>query len=168
MFFDAARVLKEKKVPFYTDVITYNPCEKKEDLEMTLDVLLKLPHPYELCINKLYVLPGTELNDTLSGMTIDEGQERMFRYYSSLFWIASYFDLSKGLVRLIQKAGIFEKYPQALKPLLVSIRAIAKAVSLVDNTLTGIREVKYKLPAPADLLHRKTGHRKEGPAKTTG
>src|SRR2546421_4731383 len=39
LYLKTVRVCKELGIPFYSDVITYNPYEEEEDLQKTLDVL---------------------------------------------------------------------------------------------------------------------------------
>ena len=118
LYLEAARILRSMDIGFYTDVIAYNPLEKKDDLESTLDVLLEIPQPYDLCINKLYVLPGTKLYEQLADYEIDKNKFLMFSYYSALFQISSYFKNAKILIRVIKSVYIFSRYPALLKPIL--------------------------------------------------
>ncbi len=118
LFLETASIIRSEGLSFYTDVITYNPLEKKDDLERTLEVLLELPQPYDVCINKLYTLPGTELHKKLPLFDISGEKEKMFRYYSALFLLASYFRCARYLIRIIKACGIFEKHPAFLRPLL--------------------------------------------------
>jgi radical SAM superfamily enzyme YgiQ (UPF0313 family) len=126
LLLDAARALREKGLSFYTDVITYNPRETKEDLERTLGLLLDLPQPYEICVNKLYLLPGTELHERLSAAGTGELNKDMFRFYTGLFWLSSYFKTGRILVSIVKATGIFEKYPVLLKPVLITARLFGK------------------------------------------
>lgn len=94
----AAASITSLGLSFYTDVITYNPAEDVDDLEDTLSTLLKLPQPYDICVNKLYLMPGTELSEKIKRIQLDKAKTRLFDYYSSLFWIASYFRCSRKIV----------------------------------------------------------------------
>lgn len=125
LFLEAANILRSMNLTFYTDVITYNPLEKREDLEYTLKFLLDLPQPYDICVNKLYILPGTELSKELKGIEpdrdasgISKDANRIFDYYSRLFWLASYFKNSATVINFIKSIRIFERYPVLLKPVL--------------------------------------------------
>ena len=46
---------------FYTDIITYSPFEREEDLAATVSVLGDIPAPRDVYINKLYVLKNTRI-----------------------------------------------------------------------------------------------------------
>ncbi|MBF0217327.1 MAG: radical SAM protein [Candidatus Omnitrophica bacterium] len=126
MLLDAARILRENNLSFYTDVITYNSLETKEDLEKTLGVLLDLPQPYEICINKLYLLPGTELYNRTASPGMDDIKKNMFRFYTGLFLLAGYFKCSRALINAVKAIGIFEKDPVVLAPVLYLARFFGK------------------------------------------
>jgi hypothetical protein len=59
LFLKTAWLCRELSIKFYTDVIAYNPYEEVEDLRRTLDVLMEMGGGFGLCVNKLFVLPGT-------------------------------------------------------------------------------------------------------------
>jgi radical SAM superfamily enzyme YgiQ (UPF0313 family) len=114
----AADVMRAMDISHYVDVITYNPEERKEDLELTLDVLLRFPRPYDICVNKLYVTAGTELAGWFKGAQPEIADKRMFDYYASLFWLSSYFTCSRQIVHAIESLPFFGSHPFALKPIL--------------------------------------------------
>jgi radical SAM superfamily enzyme YgiQ (UPF0313 family) len=122
LFLKTARICKELEISFYTDVITYSPYEEEEDLEQTLDVLMAVKGGFGLCVNKLFVLPGTHLAQQmkLDGLVIaDSAKDRMFNYYCRLFWISSFSKFSGPLIRLIQKVRLFRRHPEMLNPAVI-------------------------------------------------
>ena len=123
LFLKTARLCKELNISFYTDVITYNPYEEEEDLKKTLAVLIAMQGGFDMAVNKLFVLPGTQLNQKMShdGLIISEiaKKERLFNYYCRLFWIASFTRHSQVIINLIETMRIFKKYPQLLNPALL-------------------------------------------------
>lgn len=111
-FLKTAHTLKSLKIGFYVDVITYNPFEKEEDLESTLRVLSRLPRPFGLAVNKLYVLKGTKIYDLIRNRAEKKEaliSDRVFTYYSRLFWLTT--RCSEGFVTFIQRVRIFKHLP---------------------------------------------------------
>jgi anaerobic magnesium-protoporphyrin IX monomethyl ester cyclase len=122
LFLHTADVCKRLRLPFYTDVITYNPYENEEDLRQTLDVLVEIGGGFDMCINKLFVLPGTKMAQQMKvdGMVAgDNSRDRMFNYYCRLFWIASMTSRARPLVNAIERVGVFKRKPELLNPLFV-------------------------------------------------
>lgn len=122
LFLHTADVCKRLGLPFYTDVITYNPYEEEEDLRHTLDVLVSIGGGFDMCINKLFVLPGTKMAEQMKidGKVVgDDSRDAMFNYYCRLFWISSMTSRSKQLIDAIQHVGVFRKQPALLNPLMV-------------------------------------------------
>jgi len=122
LFLKTVRVCKELDIPFYSDIITYNPYEQEEDLKKTLDVLMEMGGGFSMCINKLFVLPGTKLAEQMEkdGLTVgDASRDSMFNYYCRLFWIASFSPYSPQFIRLIHRIGLFRRHPALLNPLQV-------------------------------------------------
>ena len=81
LFLKTVRLCGKIRLHFYTDIITYNPYEQESDLEDTLDVLLDMGGRFELCINKLFALPGTRLAERMArdGVTLgDTSRDRLF------------------------------------------------------------------------------------------
>ncbi len=117
LFLKTIRKCRSLGVVFYTDVITFNPYEEESDLDKTLDVLLQVGGPYGLCINKLFVLPGTSLADQMrrDGMQPEDGsRNRLFGYYCRLFSIASLSPFSGWVARLARRFDIFRRRPALL------------------------------------------------------
>jgi radical SAM superfamily enzyme YgiQ (UPF0313 family) len=122
LFLHTASVCKRLGLPFYTDVITYNPYEEEEDLRKTLDVLVNIGGGFDMCVNKLFILPGTKMAEQLKvdGVAIgDSSRDRLFNYYCRLFWITSMSRRAGQLVHLIEKVRVFRRRPELLSPLLV-------------------------------------------------
>ncbi|MAG56488.1 MAG: hypothetical protein CMJ83_09370 [Planctomycetes bacterium] len=118
-FLETARVCKELGIPYYTDVITYNPYEEEEDLRQTLDVLHEMRGGFSMCINKLFVLPGTKMAEDMKrdGITVGDGsRDSLFNYYCRLYWITSFTRHSKLVVGIIERMRIFRRYPWLLNP----------------------------------------------------
>ena len=75
-------------VIFYADVITGNPYETVTDLRATLSVLAAMPKPFHLCVNRLYLIPGTQLAARAKKKNNRLPAAR-FSAYARLFWLAS-------------------------------------------------------------------------------
>lgn len=119
LFLYAAKVCRELNINFYTDVITYNPYEEEEDLVHTLDVLMGMGGGYEMAINKLFVLPGTEMAKRMERDNIiiaDSSKDKLFNYYCRLYWITSFKSNLKPTINFIQKFPIFKQYPSLVNP----------------------------------------------------
>ncbi len=117
LFLKTIRLCRSLGVGFYTDVITFNPYEEESDLQKTLDVLLDIKGPYGLCINKLFVLPGTPLTEQMrrDGKTIEDGSRNdLFGYYCRLFSIASWSPFSSWVVRLVKRFDVFRRHPSLI------------------------------------------------------
>jgi len=115
LFLKTIRLCRSLGIVFYTDVITFNPYEEIDDLERTLDVLLEIQGPYGLCINKLFVLPGTPLAEQMvrDGMEIKDGDRtELFGYYCRLFSIASLSKYSAPVVGLLRRVGMLRRRPE--------------------------------------------------------
>ncbi len=122
LFLKAGKKCKELKITFYTDVITYNPYEQEDDLKKTLDALLDLNGSFRISVNKLFILPGTKLAEKIKDDGYDLKNlagEKLFDYYSRLYWIATSEHGSRFVVRIIQKLFFFKKHPNLINPLLI-------------------------------------------------
>jgi hypothetical protein len=146
----AADIIRSLDVSHYVDVITYNPEEHKEDLESTLDVLLRFPRPYDICVNKLYVTAGTELAEWFKGAQPKIADTRMFDYYASLFWLSSYFKCSRQIVHAIKSLPFFGSHPFALKPFLY----VSWLIRIADR---GRRKLKRVARAAIRRREKETG-----------
>ncbi|HET7617994.1 MAG TPA: radical SAM protein [Vicinamibacterales bacterium] len=119
LFLHTAAVCKQLGIAFYTDVITYNPYEEEEDLRRTLDVLTEIGGGFEMCINKLFVLPGTKMAQQMAaeGKPIENGsRDKLFNYYCRLYWITSFTRHSKKLIGFVERMPIFRRRPELLNP----------------------------------------------------
>ena len=117
LFLKTIRLCRSLGVGFYTDVITFNPYEEESDLQKTLDVMLEMKGTYGLCINKLFVLPGTPLAEQMrkDGKEIKDGdREDLFRYYCRLFSIAALSSFSGALIRFVTRFSVFRRHPDLL------------------------------------------------------
>jgi radical SAM superfamily enzyme YgiQ (UPF0313 family) len=130
LFLKTIRLCRSLGVVFYTDIITFNPYEEASDLEKTLDALLDIKGPYGLCINKLFVLPGTPLAEQMrrDGKAIEDGARNgLFAHYCRLFTIASLSAFSRPVVRVVQRFDIFRR-----QPALVNMAAIEFGFRVVN------------------------------------
>jgi radical SAM superfamily enzyme YgiQ (UPF0313 family) len=115
-YIETAQKLEDLGIGFYTDVITYNPFEKEEDLKSTLDILLQIPTPLIVFINKLYILKNTSISkiyNTAKPSELNKTPERLFDYYARLFWF-SFFE-GRRFVWFCQKIKIFRFFPSLLR-----------------------------------------------------
>ncbi|PKL84543.1 MAG: hypothetical protein CVV22_12440 [Ignavibacteriae bacterium HGW-Ignavibacteriae-1] len=124
LFLKAARFCKKLDIKYYTDVITYNPYEQEEDLKQTLEVLLDMQGNFTICVNKLFVLPGTKLAEQMQidGMDLsDTSRDTLFNYYCRLYWITSSSYFSRPVIRTLEKIPILKKHPELINPLLIKV-----------------------------------------------
>ena len=139
LFLRTVWLCKTYDIDFYTDVITFNPYEEERDLQDTLEVLLDAEGAYGLCVNKLFVLPGTPLAERLAGdgkKLDDPARDALFGYYSRLFWIASFSPLSKWALRIIQRRNLFRRKPHWIPMgLLDWLLPVASEVHRVVNVI---------------------------------
>ena len=144
LFLHTADVCRQLGLKFYTDVITYNPYEEEADLKQTLDVLMDISGEFEMCINKIFVLPGTKMAEQMKKDGKQIGASAMdptFNYYSRLFWMASFGKRSRGLVKFIERTPFFKRNEWLVNPAMVE---------WATNPVAGLRSAaKYVLPAKA-------------------
>jgi len=122
LFLFTAELCKRLGIVFYTDIITYNPYEEEEDLEKTLDVLLDLGGGYEMCVNKLFALPGTRFAEQMKRDGLQVGaspKDSMFDYYCRLFWMTSYRRGARAAVNFVRSVPLFRRHPWLVNPVLV-------------------------------------------------
>lgn len=136
MYIQTARILKEMKIDYYVDIITYNPFENEEDLLATLDVLKEIPHPYWLSVNKLFIAKNTEICHLLGELLNKKERESLaddcFGYYTRLFFLSRFNHFGKHLVAFIQKMRVFRKFPRLLNVpilLIAILKPIAKRIT---------------------------------------
>jgi len=120
-----AAALHSLKIDYYVDVITHNPLETEEDLKTTLAVLLELPKPYWLCLNRLSVIDGTDISLMMNPGLKERAKQRdlrqLFDYYSRLYWLAPFTSVHKHTITTIQKINFFKRYPRFINPLFLNL-----------------------------------------------
>ena len=91
-------------------MITYNPFETEQDLQKTLDVPADLPKPFNLDVNKLYILKGTEI-DTIAQeqKLVVQVPEHVFDLYVRLFFLTRWSRIGAALPRLISRGSLFKR-----------------------------------------------------------
>src|SRR5262249_1019091 len=153
LFLKTIRLCRSLGIVFYTDVITFNPYEEETDLETTLSVLLEMEGPYGLCINKLFILPGTPLAEQMrrDGKTVeDRSRDDLFAYYCRLFSIVSLSAFSAPGARLVQRFSIFRRHPD-----LIHMRSLEFGFRIVNGLHRRARLAadlwkSRRTPPPAD------------------
>ncbi|MBN2142286.1 B12-binding domain-containing radical SAM protein [Candidatus Woesearchaeota archaeon] len=120
-FLKTARRLKELHINYYVDTITYNPFENKEDLEETLRILREIPKPFELCVNKLYVMKNSEIEKMISSSkaTISRKKRQMFDFYARLFWLTNTSEEHLRMIPFVKAVRLFRAFPTAFNPLVL-------------------------------------------------
>jgi anaerobic magnesium-protoporphyrin IX monomethyl ester cyclase len=110
VYLESAELLHAEGITIYTDVITYNPFETEQDLQKTLDVLADLPKPFNLDVNKLYILKGTEI-DTIAReqKPVVQVPEQVFDLYARLFFLTRWSSIGAALAKLISRGSLFKR-----------------------------------------------------------
>jgi len=118
MFLKVANRLKELKIDFYVDVITYNPFEEEEDLKATLNLLEEIPKPFSLSVNKLNVMNGCKIKELIENKKpkISNEKNKLFNYYARLFWLTNTSKHNSFFIKLFQRYKLFYKYPFLINP----------------------------------------------------
>lgn len=116
-YLETARRLDSLGIRFYTDIITYNPFETEDDLKATLDILLQIPKPLTIFMNKLYILKNTTISQLAQSSQnrykMNSVSNRLFAYYARLFWFS--FTENRELVQFCQKVKVFKFSPFVLR-----------------------------------------------------
>jgi radical SAM superfamily enzyme YgiQ (UPF0313 family) len=125
LMMQTAAALQSYRIDYYVDVITHNPFETEEDMKATLDVLLELPKPYWLCLNKLYVIIGTDISSMMTPRIRELAKKRevrrLFDYYSRLYWLSPFTRVHKHTAAVLQKINFFKRFPRLINPLLLNL-----------------------------------------------
>jgi radical SAM superfamily enzyme YgiQ (UPF0313 family) len=110
VYLESAELLHAEGIKISTDVITYNPFETEQDLQKTLDVLADLPKPFNLDVNKLYILKGTEI-DTIAReqKPVVQVPEQVFDLYARLFFLTRWSRIGAALARSISRGSLFKR-----------------------------------------------------------
>ena len=153
LFLQTVRVCKNLSIPFYSDIITYNPYEEEEDLRKTLNVLLEMGGGFSMCINKLFVLPGTKMAQQMriDGLAVsDPRKDSLFNYYCRLFWISSFSRHAPYFVWALDKIPIFRRRPQLLNPLMVkAVMNPSWASSRLKKQVSSLIKKTVRVGSPA-------------------
>jgi radical SAM superfamily enzyme YgiQ (UPF0313 family) len=157
LFLKTIRMCRSLGVGFYTDIITFNPYEEEGDLDRTLEVLLEMKGPFGLCINKLFVLPGTPLAEQMrrDGKTLEEGARAgLFAWYCRLFSIACLSEFSGTAVRLVKRLRVFRRHPGWIP--MPAFEFVFRIVNAVDRRVRRPRPSRVRDGQPeaaaADLV----------------
>lgn len=128
---NATRILKECKITTYYDLILDNPYETKEDMEKGIQMLLKIPRPYNLNIYSLINFPKTDLTErfivdkvidredatkalTQWRMSLKFKRSKDHLFYNSLVTLLSKNFVPLGLIKMISRSTFLKKYPKVL------------------------------------------------------
>lgn len=145
----SARILHKYKINCEYDVIIDNPLETNENSRETLNLLLKLPRPFELLTPTLTHFPETKLTNFLLEKRIisendveDQKQESYERWTPSLdlrrnkknlFWDNLYYLAKKkhippGFVIWLSHINFLKRYP---KPLTLLLRLTSSEINTI-------------------------------------
>ena len=137
---------KSRLVPKRYHVILDNPWETTDDLQETLDLILKLKHPYNLCIGSLVLFPATPLHDRAvsDGFIEDEGSQ-VYRkpfykprhtYLNLLITLCDFPLMPTAAIKLLRKPAFVKAlHRPGLEPL---YRLVFKATNAARLGLKGI------------------------------
>ncbi len=125
LFYLTAEKLRSLKIDYYVDIITFNPFEKREDLEATLKILLELPKPHWLCVNKLYIVEGTDIARMVAHLSREDLEkqlpEKVTQLYARLFWLSAFTRFYKRLILAVRHRRIFEKIFCRMNPFFLNL-----------------------------------------------
>lgn len=128
---EAVRILKKYKISSSYDIILDNPMEKETDFSETLDLLLKIPRPFDLHLYSLINFPQTKLTKKLINdgiikgeesikalgqwrMSFDYERDRKNLFWNSLIFLTSKNYVPKQLIRLLSKSNFLKFHPSFL------------------------------------------------------
>lgn len=121
------------------DVIMDNPLETEDDRRATLDLLLRLPRPFELHTHSLTHFPATDLTKLLleRGLirtediedrkqmsylrwtpSLDLRRDRENLFWDNLYYMASKRSFPEGLIRRLSRSRLLKSWPAPLTQLL--------------------------------------------------
>ncbi|MFN7971953.1 MAG: radical SAM protein [Acidobacteriota bacterium] len=132
-------------------VILDNPWEGKDDLLETLDLILKLKRPYNLCIGSLVLFPATPLHDRAvkEGIIKDEGSQ-IYRkpfykprhtYLNLLICLCDFPLMPLAAIRILRKRALVDALQrESLEPI---YRLIFKATNAARLGLKGVQAVTH-------------------------
>jgi len=151
LFLETAGLCKDLGISFYTDVITYNPYETEDDLLATLDVLLEIQPPFNLCVNKLFILPGSQLSKRASDEALGPRgtvSDSTFNYYARLYWLASSSSKAVHWIQILDRWAGLKQRPYLVNPAV--IRTVLSATSTIAHRWRRLRSAALttRLPSP--------------------
>ncbi len=84
LFLETTELVHKYDIAGYYDVILDNPYEREEETEQTLEVLLKIPKPFQLQIFSLCFFQGTEIYQRAKrdGITIEDPSKKDYLRYT--------------------------------------------------------------------------------------
>jgi anaerobic magnesium-protoporphyrin IX monomethyl ester cyclase len=148
----AARAIRASGVRAGYQVILDDPVSTSDDKRRLLDLLLELPHPYEMVLFSLTVYPGSTLADDLKArdmindQDIEGEQTKVFRQFrvdlsyprptEDRFWTALYVMVSKPFIPKCLLRGIARSRFLNRHPLPVTL--LAYATNVLKLGLMGI------------------------------
>jgi hypothetical protein len=110
VYLESAELLHAEEINISNDVITYNPFETEQDLQKTLDVLAELPKPFNLDVNKLYILKGTEIDTIVREQKpVAQVPEQVFGMCARLFFLTRWSKTGAALAKSISRGTLFER-----------------------------------------------------------
>ncbi len=125
LFYLTAQKLRSLKIDYYVDVITFNPFEWREDLDATLTMLLDLPKPHWLCLNKLYIVEGTDIARMATNLSGEDLREQLpeeaIHFYARLFWLSAFTGLYKRVILALRNRRILEKIFCRINPFFLNL-----------------------------------------------
>jgi len=131
LYLETAHILKRLDIGYYVDIITYNPFETRKDLQDTLNVLMQLPRPFIMYVNKLYPIKGTKIRDLVEDSKDWKRNklvaERTFKHYTRLFFLTT--TLPRYVVYFAHKVKIYEYLPFLLT---ASLKLGSRALKVRD------------------------------------
>jgi radical SAM superfamily enzyme YgiQ (UPF0313 family) len=135
----AAENLQHYGIDYCIDLILGNPVETFEDHQQTLELLLRLPHPFIVECETLANYPGYALTRTLlergairredvedvrlvnlhrSSFILDMQREDEILFWDCLFYMASKRSFPEGMIRRLSRSPLARHHPRALARLL--------------------------------------------------
>lgn len=143
---DAAKILKKINIPYRRfDIIHDNPFETRKDCYETLDLLLKMPRPYEMNFFVLTWFPKTRLTERaleegiikedqvegnnlkmLEQFRILRGFERSKEgiFFANLYYLAVCSFFPRPVVRFLSKFTAFEKNPAFMDCIILLVKIL--------------------------------------------
>ncbi len=107
------------------DIIVDNPVETRQDVIDTLELLYRMPRPYQLNIFSLRVIPNTALEQQMieHGLDIDEISANYHKlrptFANALLYLLTFYRPPRWLFDILLKRVRATREPQKLHPLLI-------------------------------------------------